>query len=98
MQIKPNCTLLEAFVRAVLPQPDGWGVEVDLEVLSNLSPEASADFIRSAQGDRLTAFWARSEPLTIGERVRAQLTLHAGPDGEKAVIQSIDSVEVKPES
>jgi hypothetical protein len=98
MQIKPNRTVLEGLVREIRPQPDGWGADVDLDVLSNLSPEASEDFLRSSHGDCLTAFWARSEPLQVGETIRAQLTLHGGPGGQRAVIQSIERVAPKPES
>lgn len=90
MQIRPNQTVLEGFIRGVRPETDGWGVEVVMDVLSNVSPQGTDDFIRSGPGDQVTAFYARPEPPGIGEKVRAQLTLHGGPGGERAVIQSFE--------
>jgi hypothetical protein len=92
MQIKPNSTLVEGLVRAVRPHPEGWGSEVELEVLDNLSPEPAADFLQPAPGTRIQVLYSQPAPLAVGQKVRAGLTVHGGPGGERAVIQSVETI------
>ena len=88
--VKPNKTVLRVKVRAIRPEPDGWGAEVDLEVAENLSPEN--DFVRPSPGSVLTAFAAEPDQLHVGDSVRVSASLAAGQFGGRVVIESIKCV------
>jgi hypothetical protein len=89
--VQPNKTVVSGRVRAIRPEPDGRGAEVELEVLANESPSAERDFLRPAPGSVLTAF-AAEPPSGLRERdlVRVEASLLAGPGGGRAVIESIE--------
>jgi hypothetical protein len=89
MLIKPNHTIVEGRVRAIRPEADGWGADVDLLVTRNESPSHDADFIRPAPGSLLTAFSAEAEKLKVGDVIRARASLLAGPFGGRTVLESV---------
>lgn len=89
MQIKPNKTLLKGRVRAIRPEADGWGADVDLVVLENKSLSKKNDFIRPELGSILTAFTSEPEKLAVGDEVKVQATLRADAFGERTVLESV---------
>lgn len=89
MLIKPNKTIVRGRVRAIRPEPDGYGAEVEIEVLSNESPSPDQDFLRPEPGSVLSAFLADPELLRIDAEVRVGACLVAGPRGGRAVIESV---------
>jgi hypothetical protein len=93
MLVKPNKTVVRGTVRAIRREPDGWGAEVDLEVDRNESPSSDLDFLRPAAGSVLKVFAAEPEKLHVGDRVRIQASLAAGPFGGRAVIESVEPAD-----
>lgn len=89
MHTKPNSTRLTGRVAAIRPEADGWGAEVDLDVLSNDTPSPDGDFIRPQGGQKLTAFYTRPDDLKVGDVVRAEASLSGGPTGSRAVLRSV---------
>lgn len=89
MKARPNESVFIGHVKALRPQPDGWGAEMDLVVMNNLS-EAGQDFVQSKAGDSLTMFVPDPKGIAAGDRVRVTATLNAGPGGEKVVARSIE--------
>jgi hypothetical protein len=87
---KPNKTVVEGTVRAIVPVSDGQGHEIEIEVYRNLSHGRSDDFIQPAEGQSLVLFAAQPPAVTIGDRVRAQARLLAGPFGERKVLEQLD--------
>ncbi len=90
MLAKPNKTVIEGTVRAIVPASDGQGHQIEIEVCRNLSRGRSDDFIQPAEGQSLTLFAAQAPDVTIGERVRVQARLLAGPFGERTVLEQLD--------
>jgi len=92
MLAKPNKTVVEGTVRAINPASDGQGHEVEIEVRRNLSRGRSDDFIQPEEGQSLKLFAAQTPDVTIGDRVRVQARLLAGPFGERTVLEQLDSL------
>jgi hypothetical protein len=92
MLAKPNKTVVEGTVRAITPVSDGEGHEIEIEVCRNLSRGRSDDFIQPAEGQSLILFAAETPRVTIGDRVRVQARLMAGPFGERTVLEQLDSL------
>lgn len=97
MKSAPNRTIVSGRVRGCKPAPDGFGGELELEVIANETPDARTDFIRPAVGQALRAFYgeldARIDTATLlGQRVRVQLTFLGGPRGGRVVVQKLDPV------
>jgi hypothetical protein len=90
MLVKPNKTVLEGRVEAIRPEPDGWGAEVELRVERNESASEAEDFLRPAPGSVMKLFAAEPAELRVGDHVRAEARLLAGPRGGRAVIESVD--------
>ena len=90
MLAKPNKTLIEGTVRAIMPATDGQGHEIEIEVCHNLSHGRSDDFIQPAEGQSLILFAAQTPDVTIGDRVRVKARLLAGPFGDRAVLEQLD--------
>ena len=88
MLAKPNKTVVEGTVRAIVPASEGR--EIEIEVCRNLSRGRSDDFIQPAEGQSLILFAAQTPDVTIGDRVRVQARLLAGPFGERAVLEQLD--------
>lgn len=90
MQVKPNKTIVAARLKNYAPASDGYGGNVELEVLENISPKPEDDFLQPAPGTVLRAFTAQPEKsLPIGRDVTAELTYIGGPGGGRAVLQLI---------
>jgi len=90
MLAKPNRTVIEGTVRAIVPATNGQGHEIEIEVRRNLSRGRSDDFIQPTEGQLLTLFAAQTPDVTIGECVRVQARLLAGPFGERRVLEQLD--------
>jgi hypothetical protein len=90
MLAKPNKTVIEGTVRAIVPASDGQGLEIEIEVCRNLSRGRRDDFIRPAEGQPLILFAAQTPEVAIGDRVRVQARLLAGPFGERTVLEQLD--------
>ena len=90
MLAKPNKTVVEGTVRAVKAASDGQGHDIEIEVCRNLSRGRSDDFIRPEEGQSLILFAAQTPDVTIGDRVRVQARLLAGPFGERNVLEQLD--------
>ena len=93
MKAAPNKTVVTARLRKFEPAADGYGGELELEVIRNESPDPATDFLRPEAGKSLRAFYAQTDPpagsLPMGQRVRVELTFLGGPSGGRAVVQSI---------
>jgi hypothetical protein len=90
MLAKPNKTVIEGTVRAIAPASEGHGHEIEIEVHRNLSHGRSDDFIQPAQGQSLHLFATQTPDVAIGDRVRVQARLLAGPFGERTVLEQLD--------
>jgi len=90
MLAKPNKTVIEGTVRGIEPASDGQGLEIEIEVCRNLSRGRSDDFIQPAEGRSLILFAAQTPGVTVGDRVRVQARLLAGPFGERRVLEQLD--------
>jgi hypothetical protein len=98
MLAKPNKTVIEGTVRAIVPANEGQGHEIEIEVCRNLSQGRSDDFIQPAEGQSLILFAAQPPDVTIGDRVRVQARLLAGPFGERAVLEQLDPLSDQAQS
>jgi hypothetical protein len=90
MLAKPNKTVVEGTVRAIVPASDGLGHEIEIEVDRNLSRGRSDDFIQPAEAPSQLLSAAQTPVVTIGDRVRVQARLLAGPFGERTVLEQLD--------
>lgn len=90
MHVKPNKTVVRGRVKKIVPEPDGWGATVELEVLRNESPSQAEDFLRPKPGTVLSAFFAEPDKLHAGDLVLVQASLAAGPFGGRAVVESVE--------
>ena len=82
--------MIEGAVRAIVPASEGEGHEIEIEVYRNLSRGRSDDFIQPAEGQSLILFAAQTPDVTIGDHVRVQARLLAGPFGERTVLEQLD--------
>lgn len=89
MRVRPNESVFIGHVKALRPQPDGWGAEMDLGVVKNLSEEGQ-DFVQSKPGDDVTVFVPNPKGIAKGDRVKVTATLNAGPTGGAVVARSIE--------
>ena len=92
MLAKPNKTVIEGTVRAMSPASEGQGHEIEIEVHRNLSRGRSDDFIQPAQGQSLRLFATQAPDVAIGDRVRVQARLLAGPFGERTILEQLDAL------
>lgn len=88
MNVHENATHVRAIVRKVTPCADGYGHDLQLEIVSNDSPDPAADFLKPAHGATVTAFAAQAAGLTEGTEIQATLGLAAGPTAERTVLRS----------
>jgi hypothetical protein len=85
MQVRPNKTVVKGQVLSILPEPGGFGAEVQLRVLRNESPSPDDDFLRREEGSILKLFTSNAtHKMQIGEIVRAMARLNAGPTDSRA--------------
>jgi hypothetical protein len=88
MQSAPNKTIVIGRFRAYRPAADGYGGEVEIEVVRNISPDSERDFLKHGPGDALLAFTPEPK-IPVGDaEVTAELTFLGGPRGGRAVLQS----------
>ena len=96
MKTPPNKTVVTGVLQNFEPAVDGYGGDLEIEVLSNESPDPSADSIKPEAGSQLRAFYPeaseREISLLIGGLVRVDLTFLGGPSGGRAVVQSLRAV------
>ena len=92
MYVKPNETVVVGRVISVQPDPGGAGVNVQLEVRSNESPQPENDFVRPKSGQVIEAYSADLGELARGSMVEAHLALAAGPFGERILVRSANRV------
>jgi hypothetical protein len=85
MKTPPNRTVVTGRLQKFEPAVDGYGGDLEIEVVSNVSPDPSADFIRPEAGKQLRAFYPepseREISLLIGRFVRVDLTFLGGTRG-----------------
>lgn len=73
--------------------PEVPGREVLLHVLRIESPSQEDDFLRPEEGSTLTLFTSNpTHRLRVGDEVRVEARLNAGPTGCRAVHQKFESV------
>jgi hypothetical protein len=93
MRAKSNKTTITGWLRTYQPAPDGYGGEIEIEVIANESSDAASDFLQPLPGHSLRAFYAQPNPpataLPLGKRVKVALTFLGGPSGGRPVVQSI---------
>ena len=57
MKTPPNRTVVTGRLQKFEPAVDGYGGDLEIEVVSNESPDPSADFIKPEAGKQLRAFY-----------------------------------------
>lgn len=92
MLSKPNQTVVEGTVRAIRPDEGGSGWNVEIAVSRNVSPEAGADFLKPKRGKPLALFTPEAPAAEVGQRVRVQARLLAGPFGERRILERLDVI------
>lgn len=96
MKTPPNRTVVTGRLQKFEPAVDGYGGDLEIEVVSNESPDPSADFIKPGAGKQLRAFYPepseRDISLLMGRLVRVDLTFLGGPSGGRAVVQNLRAV------
>lgn len=95
MIVRGNETTVQAKVNRIVPCGDGYGHDVELEILGNESADAGADFLKPKPGDRLQVFAADLGDLETGVRIRAALGLSGGPFGQRTVLRDAVRTSVK---
>jgi hypothetical protein len=93
MIVHTNETAVRAKVTGVTPCADGYGHDVELEVLGNDSPDPKTDFLKPKAGEHLTVFAADLGGIRAGARVRATVGLSGGPFGQRAVLRAAEPVK-----
>ncbi len=92
MNVRPNQTTVQAEVKRIAPCADGYGHDLDLEILANDSPDPNADYLKAKSGDRVTVFAADLSGLKPGVRIRATLALAGGPFNQRTVLRDAERV------
>ncbi len=95
MLVKPNKTVLLGRVRAIHPEPDGFGAGIELEVSENKSLMADEDFLKTKPGDVVHLYFTEPDKLRVGDTIQADASLSAGPFGGRAVIESMHKLPSK---
>jgi hypothetical protein len=96
MIVHPNETRVEAMIKHIAPCADGYGQELELEILGNESPDPNADYLKPKTGDQLKVFAAEPGAIKAGWRIRATLGLSGGPFGQRAVLRAAEPVATRP--
>ena len=90
MRIKPNRVILEGRVERVVPAADGFGAEVEFAVSGSAPAEGFEDFLGAESGATLTLFAADPAEIKPGRSYRITASVIGGPQGERAVIQTVE--------
>jgi len=91
MKSFPNKTVATGTLRKYERAAEGFGGDIEIEVIENESPDPDADFIKPEPGKVMRAFCGQAESADamVGRRVRVHLTFLGGPFGGRAVVQSL---------
>ncbi len=93
MLVRPNKTILVGKVKSVRPELDGYGAGVELKVSGNVTELPEDDFLGTKPGEVVELYFTEPDKLRVGDIVRAQVSLSAGPFGERAVIEKITKID-----
>ena len=89
MTIYPNQTILEGIVTSFTPAKDGFGNDVEMDVVSNLTPDPATDFVRPEIGSSLKMFAPRPEKIRVGKPVRVRVAAMGDVQGGRTVLQEV---------
>ena len=78
MKTPPNKTVVTGRLQKFEPAVDGYGGDLEIEVVSNESPDPSADFIKPEAGKQLRAFYP--EPSERDDLVAYRTSRQGRPD------------------
>ena len=95
MKTPPNKTVVTGRLQKFEPASDGYGGDLEIEIVSNESPDPSADFIKPEAGRHLRAFYpsfSERDISLLGRLVRFELTFLGGPSGGRAVVQDLRAI------
>jgi hypothetical protein len=93
MIVHGNETIVQAKVKQIVPCADGYGHELDLEILGNESPDPNSDYLKPKAGDQMKVFAADLGDVRAGAHVRATLGLSGGPFGQRTVLRTARPVK-----
>ncbi|MCI0486054.1 MAG: hypothetical protein L0229_05590 [Blastocatellia bacterium] len=78
----PNQSLVRGEVVAIRPEPDGYGLTIDLAIMESENVDDLPNFTRDAIGQTLSCFLSDSDvTLRPGDRIEAKVTYRGGPGG-----------------
>ena len=86
-----NCPKVRAKFRKFVPAEDGYGGDVELEIIENRSLSEEHDFLRPKAGEILKAFAGVAPNLASGTEVTANLTYVGGPSGGRVLLQEMSA-------
>lgn len=92
MKVKPNLTVIEGVIRAIRPDPGGYGLNVEIEVSRNVSPAEGEDFLKPKPGELLALFTPEAPSAKAGQRVRVQARLLGGPFGQRSILDQLEAI------
>jgi hypothetical protein len=99
MKTAPNKTVVTGLLQSYEAAADGYGGDVEIEVVGNESLAPSADFIKPKAGKVLHAFCPEFDERTLaslkGRLVKVDLTFIGGPSGGRAVVQSLKAAAAR---
>ena len=96
MLIHPNQTILEGIVTSFAPAVGGFGNDVEMEVVTNLTPDPQTDVVRPEIGSSLKLFAPRPEKMRVGKPVRVRVATVGDSQGERTVLQEVIKPAAKP--
>jgi len=83
--------MLEGQVTGIQEDDGGIGFQLSLAVRANASPSAARDFVRAKPGETVRLFCLEApEGVRVGDTVRVQAELLAGPGGGRVVLQQVE--------
>ena len=89
MVVQPNQSQFVGNIKTVQPCDDGWGSDVKVEILRNELEGSHSDFITPKVGQVLDVFLpprSKTSTLVVGNTMRMNARLLAGPTGERIVL------------
>ena len=93
MIVHPNQSQFVGRIQSIVPCQDGWGADLQVEILKNESYDSRSDFI-SAETGQLLALFVPPRPknpnFKAGQTMRLKAKLLAGPLGERVVLESAE--------
>lgn len=92
MQIKPNRTMMQATIKEIVPDPDGFGANLEVLVERSEAAPGFEDFIGAQPGATLTIFAPDIALIELGDSYALTTSLLGGPDGERVVLERAEKV------